>query len=319
MAMTLVLTPGQRRAPSGLLVGCLGATLVLDTLFALPGLDAMMNLARLDAALLVVNSLLAAAALHPAADELAAPPASSGGVAHLHRWRVVLLGAALVAVTLVGLLPTGAMALADRTVLVVAGVVVSLTIIARFHGVVREREAAEAQLVHQAHHDQLTGLANRSLLLDRLGLELAPGAAGPAHHLVLLYVDLDGFKSVNDRFGHAGGDHVLRTVGERLLAVTRRGDTVARLGGDEFVALCRDVPPESAEGLGAKLRDAVTRPVELPTGDRVSVGASVGVFALSPNERALPAAGTLEEVLRAADAAMYEAKHDGGGVRVRVS
>jgi diguanylate cyclase (GGDEF)-like protein len=316
MAMTLLLTPGRRGAPGGLLIGCLASTLVIDSLFAIPGLESVMNTSRLDGALLVVNSLLAAAALHPAGGELAAPVAGGRQMIRMHRWRVVLLGAALIAVTMAAALPTWQYAEADRAVLLAAAAAVSTTILARFRGVVREREAAEAQLLHQANHDQLTGLANRTLLLDRLDHELHDPERATTDHLVLLYLDLDGFKAVNDRYGHAAGDHVLRTVGDRLHAITRRGDTVARLGGDEFVVLCLGVPPDAAEALGGKLRDVVTAPIELPSGEIVAVGASIGVFAGEARDGTVPPAATdVEALLRAADAAMYAAKHDGGGVR----
>ncbi len=280
----------------------------------MPGLSSVFDPSHLDGALLVVNSLLAAAALHPDAGGLVAPVAGTSPVVHLHRWRVVLLGAALIAVTMAAALPTWQYARADRAVLLAAAAAVSTTILARFGGVVREREAAEARLAHQATHDQLTGLANRTLLLDRLERELhEPDRA--ADHLVLLYLDLDGFKAVNDGWGHAAGDQVLRTVGDRLRAVTRRGDTVARLGGDEFVVLCLGVTPEGAEALGAKLREAVTAPIELASGEAVTVGASIGVFAATAPADGAPWPVEVGDLLRAADTAMYAAKHDGGGVR----
>jgi diguanylate cyclase (GGDEF)-like protein len=314
MAMTLLMTPGRRGVPGGLLIGCLAATLLVDSVFAIPGLSSVIDPSRLDGVLLVVNSLLAAAAVHPAAGTLAAPVARGVRVVHLHRWRVVLLGAALIAVTMAAALPTWQYARADRAVLLAAAAAVSTTILARFRGVVREREAAEARLEHQAHHDQLTGLANRSLLLDRLGRELDEPGRAATDHLVLLYLDLDGFKAVNDGFGHAAGDHVLRTVGDRLHAVTRGGDTLARLGGDEFVVLCLGVPEGAAEALGTKLREAVTAPITLPSGEVVVVGASVGVFAAG-TPGGIPGTADVEDLLRAADNAMYAAKHDGGGVR----
>jgi diguanylate cyclase (GGDEF)-like protein len=315
MAMTLLMTPGRRGAPGGLLIGCLASTLLIDSLFAVPGLSSVFDPSRLDGALLLVNSFLAAAALHPASGQLAAPVAGTSRVVHLHRWRVVLLGAALVAVTMAAALPTWQYARADRAVLLASAVAVSMTILARFRGVVREREAAEARLAHQASHDQLTGLANRTLLLDRLEHQLHERGGAPADHLVLLYLDLDGFKAVNDRFGHAAGDHVLRTVGDRLRSVTRRGDTVARLGGDEFVVLCLGVAPDAAEALGSKLREVVSAPIELATGEAVAVGASVGVFAASAPADGHPWPAGVEDLLRAADTAMYAAKHGGGGVR----
>jgi diguanylate cyclase (GGDEF)-like protein len=283
----------------------------------LPTIAPGYNAGRLDAVLLVVNSLLAAAVLNPAGGALAEPIAGGGRTEHMHRWRVMMLGAAVVAVSIAAALPSSQSSVLDRVVLLVAAVAVSITIVARFYRVVRDRERAEAQLVHQAQHDQLTGLANRTLLLDRLGVELLGPKGTTLRDLVLLYVDLDGFKAVNDQWGHAAGDHVLRVVGDRLHEITRRGDTVARLGGDEFVVLCLGVPPAAAEALGRKLREAVTAPIELPSGEIATVGASVGVHASAArggDER--PWVPSVEDLLRLADSAMYEAKHSGGGVRI---
>jgi diguanylate cyclase (GGDEF)-like protein len=235
----------------------------------------------------------------------------------MHRWRVMLLGVAVVAVSIAAALPSSRSSALDRVVLLVAAAAVSTTIVARFYRVVREREKAEEQLVHQAQHDQLTGLANRALLLDRLGVELLSPKGAIPNDLVLLYVDLDNFKAINDQWGHGAGDHVLRVVGDRLHEITRRGDTVARLGGDEFVVLCLGVPPDAAEGLGRKLREAVTAPIELPSGEMVAVGASVGVYASAARGgEESPWMPSVEDLLRLADSAMYEAKHSGGGVRI---
>jgi diguanylate cyclase (GGDEF)-like protein len=317
MALTLLLAPGRRGVPGALLIVCLGSTLVVDTLFSvLPTIAPGYNAGRLDAVLLVVNSLLAAAVLHPSGGALAEPIAGGGRTVHMHRWRVMLLGVAVVAVSIAAAVPSSGSSALDRVVLLVAAAAVSITIVARFYGVVREREMAEAQLVHQAQHDQLTGLANRSLLLERLGGQLLGTNGATSQDLVLLYVDLDGFKAVNDRWGHAAGDHVLRVVGDRLHEITRRGDTVARLGGDEFVVLCLGVPPDAAEALGGKLREAVIAPIELPSGEIAAVGASVGIYASATRDGGDPWVPSVEDLLRLADSAMYEAKHSGGGVRI---
>jgi diguanylate cyclase (GGDEF)-like protein len=316
LALTLVLAPGRRGVSGWLVLGCLVTTLGVDCLVSLqpvilPGLQA----ARLDALLLVTNALLAAAALHPDRGLLAKPPAASTRVVAMHRWRVVLLGLGLGVVTVGGELPSATTA-AGRVVLVAAGLAISAAILARFYGMVRERESAEALLFHQAHHDQLTGLANRSLLLERVGAALLAPEGGQPRDLVLLYFDLDGFKAINDRCGHSAGDEVLQVVSARLSGLTRPGDTVARVGGDEFVVLCLDVPGGSAEGLGRDLRDAVRAPIDLGDAGEVSVGASVGVYAASVRHgsAAVPALD-VDALMRAADAAMYRAKQGGGGVR----
>jgi diguanylate cyclase (GGDEF)-like protein len=313
LAVALLVTPGRRGPPLVLLTGCLGATLVLDGLFALlPKVLPALNIDRLDAMLLVTNSLLAAAALHPARADLVQPPEVLDQPATLHRWRLVILGAALTAVSVAAALPWKAQAL-DRLVLLTASIVMSATILTRLYGVVRDREQAEARLNHLANHDQLTGLANRSLLVRRLNSALAVPVGGLPRCLVLLYVDLDGFKQVNDTWGHAAGDHVLKIVAGRLRQLTRTGDTVARLGGDEFVVLCLDVAEADAPAMGQRLREVVTDPIPW-AGHPTQVGASVGVFSTRRAHLDRPDAPDVDEILRSADVAMYTAKRGGGGV-----
>ncbi len=157
------------------------------------------------------------------------------------------------------------------------------------------------RLVHRATHDALTGLANRWLLEEKLRDAVARAERrGRAGGLVLL--DLDGFKAVNDRFGHDFGDCVLETVAVRLRCGLRRCDTVARLGGDEFAVLVEEVGSHANLALvAAKVRRLVEAPVEAE-GRVVRVGASVGT-ALFPEE------GTeLQALVRRADAGLYAEK-----------
>jgi diguanylate cyclase (GGDEF)-like protein/PAS domain S-box-containing protein len=169
---------------------------------------------------------------------------------------------------------------------------------------VTERRDAEARLVHQAMHDPLTGLPNRTLLVDRLRQVLARSDRHPSMTAVM-FIDLDGFKDINDSLGHDIGDRVLRKVAKRLRCHVREADTVARLGGDEFVVLCQDLSPqEDVLQIADRLVRTLAAPVTV-SGFEVVVTASVGI-ALANGSDATP-----EDLLRDADAAMYGAKTRG--------
>jgi diguanylate cyclase (GGDEF)-like protein len=166
-------------------------------------------------------------------------------------------------------------------------------------GELRARRALE----HRAMHDPLTKLPNRDLLMDRLSVALARlGRQGTA--VGVLFIDLDGFKEVNDVHGHDVGDELLIAVAERLRREVRDGDTVARFGGDEFVVLCEDlVRIEAAEPLARRLAEAVAQPVST-TGERLLVvRASIGVV-VEQNP-----ATSAEALVKRADAEMYRVKH----------
>jgi diguanylate cyclase (GGDEF)-like protein/PAS domain S-box-containing protein len=165
---------------------------------------------------------------------------------------------------------------------------------------VTERTRREAHLAHLATHDGLTGLPNRLLLLDRLSQALTRIGRGCAAVLVL-FVDLDGFKVVNDAHGHAVGDQVLVELSRRLLEVVRAGDTVARLAGDEFVICAEINEPGADEALRRRVRQALDRPYAL-SASKVHVGASVGALLL---DRFTDPADALAQ----ADRLMYAAKH----------
>jgi diguanylate cyclase (GGDEF)-like protein len=162
------------------------------------------------------------------------------------------------------------------------------------------------QLRHEATHDPLTSVANRSLFRDRLDRALA--VQDRSRPLILLFIDVDGFKAVNDNHGHAEGDYVLRNVAARLQHSVRPEDTVARLGGDEFGVL---VDGGDADEIGARLLASLGHPHEVQ-GRIHHVHASIGVaqrFSYDPSV-------TADDVLGAADAAMYTAKRLGKGMVV---
>ncbi len=181
--------------------------------------------------------------------------------------------------------------------------VLALDRIVRIAELALDLERSVAQLRHAATHDPLTGLANRARFDDALGS--APRGRGGS--VALLSLDLDGFKPINDGFGHAAGDEVLVELGRRLAAGSRDDDVVARVGGDEFAVLSHSVAAaDELEHLAARLSDLVVAPVRLADGTEVRVGVSIGACLA-------PLGSPAEALLRAADTAMYEAKAAGGG------
>ena len=170
---------------------------------------------------------------------------------------------------------------------------------------VAQRRAAEAAVRRLAHFDALTGLANRGLFDDRLALGVAR-ARRQNTRLAVLFIDLDGFKTVNDQYGHAAGDETLRQVAGRIRQSIRDHDTAARLGGDEFVVLLDPVDSANeATQVAERLIESIRRTIVLPCGE-VEVSASIGLslFAGLGQEDDEP-------LLRQADQAMYEAKAQG--------
>ncbi|MCW2778532.1 MAG: Signaling protein ykoW [Frankiales bacterium] len=169
---------------------------------------------------------------------------------------------------------------------------------------VTERRALELELSHQAFHDTLTGLANRSLFADRVEHALV-GSRRSGTGLAVLFLDLDGFKAVNDTLGHGAGDRLLTQVAQRLTGCVRPGDTVARLGGDEFAVLLEDlVDGDDGSDVATRIAEALRAPVALDGRD-VLVRSSCGIALLRTDE-------TADELMRNADLAMYRAKASGG-------
>jgi diguanylate cyclase (GGDEF)-like protein len=165
---------------------------------------------------------------------------------------------------------------------------------------VTERRALEQRLAEEARRDPLTGVANRKELFEVLSPILEQGALTAA-----LYVDLDGFKEVNDRFGHTLGDDLLCSVAARIRGAIRAVDTVARVGGDEFVVVCRDLEgTDEAVAIGRRIREALTQPFGLNVGP-VGIDSSIGIaFGRAPDA---------DNLLARADQALYRAKRKGRG------
>lgn len=173
---------------------------------------------------------------------------------------------------------------------------------------VTEQRLAQATIAHMAHHDALTKLPNRMLFRDRL--EQAVALAGRGAVMALHYLDVDGFKPVNDRLGHKAGDELLVAISERLLGTVRKHDTVARLGGDEFAIVQTGIrEARDAVSLASRVMKSIAAPFGI-AGGTVSVGVSIGI-AVAPSDGLDP-----DDLLRKADAAMYASKGSG---RSRIS
>ena len=176
--------------------------------------------------------------------------------------------------------------------------------LARLTGLVLDQAQHTVRLHHEASHDRLTGLANRARFLDHLQVVVTDG---PGPFVGVLYVDLDEFKPVNDRLGHAAGDEVLSTAGRRLEAAVRDADLVARLGGDEFAIACHGLEDTTTlEAIASRIATSMQEPIKT-AGDRVVVGTSIGVA------HATPGSCSVESLLAAADAALYAVKANGRG------
>ena len=171
-----------------------------------------------------------------------------------------------------------------------------------------QREKSQAKIVHLAHHDALTGLGNR-LLFHK---ELRDAVAHRRRHggnLAVLYIDLDGFKTINDTLGHGTGDAVLKHLASRMQNVLREGDKIGRLGGDEFAIIQRG-DEQQAMALATRLIELLKVPFSVDT-HQLAIGASIGIVAANDDYQ------DPTQLLRAADQAMYRAKADGRG-RIRL-
>ena len=173
---------------------------------------------------------------------------------------------------------------------------------------ITERKAAQALVWRQANYDQLTGLPNRGMFMERLRHELAAGARWP-HGLAVLFIDLDGFKMVNDTWGHASGDGLLKEAARRMQGCVRTSDMVARLAGDEFTVLISGIQRrEDVDHIARELTHSLSAPFALHGHPGSAfVSASIGI-SCAPND-----GNDADELVRNADQAMYAAKREGRG------
>lgn len=170
---------------------------------------------------------------------------------------------------------------------------------------VTDRRLREAEITHKAYHDQLTGLPNRVLLYERVAVKQVQ-ARRRNLKVAVLFIDLDGFKQVNDQYGHEAWDYVLKCLADRLKGLVRQEDTVARYGGDEFVVALSGVSKvEDAEAVATKIILALSEPIPY-RGNELRVTPSIGI-SLYPDH-----GNNLDELFSLADSAMYKAKQAGG-------
>jgi diguanylate cyclase (GGDEF)-like protein len=294
----LALIPGRHRRPSLILAAFLGAIFVIDIAYAIgTHTDSTSVLRWLDAAYPAAYTLPAIAMMQKVYTPT--PRAEHG----LHPARVLFLGLSLWLIPVLTISTFGMKV--DRSVVaMLASAATTAAVLARFVFVVRDRDRARQDLIHVASHDPLTGLANRRLFMERLD----HACADPNRQAALIFIDLDGLKLVNDRYGHDVGDLVLIEVGRRLDLHTPSVYLSARLGGDEFAIVCDDLssgfsPQDLADQLLVSLRED---PLRLEDGTKLGITASVGVVTFAGGM------ANAEAFIKHADDAMYEAKRAGG-------
>ncbi|HTK45862.1 MAG TPA: GGDEF domain-containing protein [Patescibacteria group bacterium] len=305
LALGLVMTPGAKSPSFALLVANLSIVLLGDLAFNLQTLDGTyVDGGVLDGVWLVAYTAFAMAALHPSMAEVFDPRPLP--IALLGPVRYVLLGAAmLVGPALLVIQQENAGTL--TWVVACATAVLSVLVLTRLAGVVghldkdiQRRAILEEQLSFQALHDPLTNLTNRRGFMKAVASAIGTGASTG-----VLFLDLDDFKHVNDNMGHDAGDALLSAVGHRIVAAIRPDDVGCRIGGDEFAILLPDTNLADAESVGRRLLSSLSTPVPIE-GSRLVVPASIGVAVSAPFEKP-----TVDELLRRADTAMYNAKAAG--------
>jgi diguanylate cyclase (GGDEF)-like protein len=290
----------RRQAPYWILASGLAALLVADLGYLYQSLyGSYSERDPADFGWWMGYALVVAVLLHPRVGEIAAAPLRT--TPRLSPRRIIVLSLVTMAapVTIAARSAAGATlelpALLGGTIVLFALVVLRLVLMAR------ELETSRTMLLHEATHDGLTGLSNRTLFGEEVERTLASGVS-----VAVLCLDLDDFKLVNDSLGHPAGDVVLQVVGQRLLGLMRPGDAVARLGGDEFVMLVCGSHPLAGSAVAQRALAAIREPIGLPGGRTVHSNVSVGI-AHSSND------SSVDALLRDADIAMYLAKRSGKG------
>ena len=320
LLVNLAFTTKELRPAYVLLLCGLFMLLAGDLAYAIIGASGeLTGSTLLDLPFLVTFTLIGSAALHPSIADLtrsAAMPVQTWSVRRL----LVIVPAMLVPFALMPLIEHGA---AEHIALASGGTVMVALLVARAATAVRDYAAAKLKSEHQATHDPLTGLPNRLMLAQEISRLLAtsPPATTPAGAPLavgepavwVLFLDLDGFKLVNDSWGHEAGDQLLVEVASRLRATVPQPDMVARVGGDEFV-VARMGNRQETVALVERIMERLSAPVQVSSAE-VVITPSIGVVGSAAGMAPVPAvaAVTAEALLRDADTAMYRAKSDGRG------
>jgi diguanylate cyclase (GGDEF)-like protein len=298
----LFLSTGRLTRSTRLLMVAALLLLVTDVGFAVLELYASVEEGFLDAGWLLSYVTWAASALHPSMRTAGTAPAS-GREFRAGRRRTVLLAVSSLLAPALLLVPAIGRHGADRTAIAGCAIILFLLVLLRMSGLVAQVRRQAGQLAELAMHDELTGLANRRRFEHDLGVALAAGRPQVA------LLDLDGFKEVNDRLGHAVGDELLAVLGGRIRTALRGDALAARMGGDEFAVLVPDATPAQGDAVldrvAATLRDAISA-----GGHQLLVRASIGIADGDATDGPM-------EIIRRADVAMYAAKGDGGAARRR--
>ncbi|GAB1641075.1 putative bifunctional diguanylate cyclase/phosphodiesterase [Krasilnikovia sp. MM14-A1259] len=291
----LFLSSTKPTMSSRLLGGAALALLAADVAFSLVTLHTNYDVGFIDAGWLLSYVLWAAAALHPSMRATGDMPVI--GTTHVNRRRLWLLGACSLIAPAMLLVPDVAANGRDRIAIALSAGVLFLLVVLRMSGFVAEVQRKSGQLADLAMRDDLTGLANRRRFEEALRAEFVTGSPQVA------LFDLNGFKDVNDRFGHAVGDELLTIVARRITRVLRPDAMVARMGGDEFAVLIPNASDRAGNAVVRRLAATFHAPVHAGQQDLL-VGASIGIAGAEGADGPM-------EVLRRADVAMYEAKGAG--------
>jgi diguanylate cyclase len=294
MMASVVFSTDMRALSYRMLSASLLALITADTLYTVGTIgDWYATGSPIDAGWTLSYVFWGAAALHPSMRAVTEENKVVTPMRYTRR-RLAVEAAAVTAIPLIRIVQALRNEPPHGTILAVGSAIAGLLVIVRMGGLLSALESA-------ALHDPLTSLPNRRLLLDRIS-QAFRRAERTKSPVAVLFLDLGGFKTVNDRFGHEAGDQALIEIGKRIVVAVRASDTVARLGGDEFVIVCEGLSRDQAEALGRRVRADVAAPLEIGK-DLVELSVDLGIAVeLAPEE------GDVSGLLDAADRAMYHAK-----------